>query len=263
MIAEKMFFTNGGGFKVPAVKYTLSKMDINKKYPLFIFLHGVGETGNTSTNSVDILFNSSNQANLIKFAEQLGFLVIAPQFVPAYNYSIIGGKVNQTWRPEWAGGNYVNDTIDWAIKNMPIDPARVHLTGLSGGGGGCYDYITTSQSFADKIASCIPICGTELSGIPNWDAARTVPIWAFCGDKDSFYGGNVRQAQKSGAKLTTIPNAGHFIWGGVYDMPELYAWALSNVNDPKIEPVPTDPFKPTHILRHADGTIENVRIETL
>jgi len=259
-----MFFVNGGGFKVPAVKYSPNKIEAGKKYPLVVFLHGNGQTGTEATNSIDRLYNSGEHANILKYADQLGFFVFAPQFVQAYNYAKIGGKITQTWRPEFAGGNYVNDAIDWAIANLPIDPAKVHGTGLSGGGGGWWDYVTTSQQFADKLASCIPICGTELSGTPNWDAAKTVPIWAFCGDKDSFYGGNVRQCERANAKLTTIAGAGHNIWGGVYNMAEIYAWMFSNVNDPNPMPIPTEPaFKPTHIIRKADGSSESVRIETL
>lgn len=263
MIASKMYFTNGGGFKVPAVKYLLNTMDATKKYPLVVFLPGNGESGDGSDGSLSRLATNNNNANVLKFAEQFGFLVFMPQFVQAYNYIKIGDKVTQTWRPEWSGGNYVNDAIEWAKANMPVDPTKIILTGLSGGGGGCVDYITNSQAFADKISACIPVCATEQSGTPNWEAAKTVPTWFWHGDADAtiHVGASIRQAAACNAKLTIIPGAGHSIWSTVYNTPELYKWALAQTSD--IKPIPTEPFKPTHIIRNADGSSESVRIETL
>lgn len=262
MIAEKMYFVNGGGFKVPAIKYTLSKMDAAKKYPIVIFLPGNGESGDGTDAGLSRLANNNNNANVLKFADQLGFLVFMPQFVQAFNYINVNGKTSQSWRPEYAGGVYVNDAIEWAKANMPIDPNKIILTGLSGGGGGVIDYITNSQAYADKIAAAIPVCGTEQSGNPNFEAAKTVPSWFFHGDADTTIdvGASIRQSQKCGGKLTIIPGGTHSIWSQVYNMPELYTWALAQTNNtkpiPVPEPIPTPPVKTIKsvTVEYNDGT---------
>lgn len=257
MIAEKTNFKNGGGFNVPVIKYIPGV----KKYelpPLVIFCHGNGEVGDGTDAGLSRLFNNNNHANILKFGDDLGFHVLAVQFVQKYNYVKVDGRVIQTWRPEGAGGTYLNDAIDWAKANLPVDPKKIIITGLSGGGGMVLDHVTASQEHADKVSCCIPICATEQAGTPNWEAAKTVPMWFFHGDADTtiHVDASVRQAEKANAKLTIIPGAGHSIWGGVYGRADLWKWALEQDNEikPLPEPIPIPKTIKNVTVEYSDGT---------
>lgn len=228
--------------KIPALVYTPDKGVGGTKVPGVIFLHGVNESGDGTPAGLNKLKNSGNHGGILRFGDQLGFIVVAPQFVPALN-----GYV-----PEWTGGTYVDKVIEWAKANLPIDPSMIYLTGLSGGGGGTWNYFTKELAYAQKIAAAIPVCGLEqVRGDFSLPAKASLPIWAFHAADDGTVnvGSSRRQIENVNkfnpvplAKYTEYPTGGHAIWGKVYGDPALYTWMLAQkrklTNDPEPEPDP-------------------------
>ncbi len=185
-----------------------------KRYPLLVFIHGIGELGDGSTQ----LYNAANvgvarlikdkkfPANFVVNNKNYSFIVISPQ-IKKWDYTTVAKDVN--------------DMITFAIKKYRIDTTRIYVSGLSMGGGYTWDYAGT---YASRIAAIAPICGA--SG-PNDTKVKTIanaklPVWAFHNDDD----GTVRfqQFKRLGkqdqctaippmkAKLTLWPTGGHDAW---------------------------------------------------
>lgn len=224
---------------IPAAYY---KPDIIQgAAPLVIFLHGNGEQGDGTDRGLDRLINNNNHEHLVTNTLKRGGIVLAPQFVQAYN---------DDWRPEWAGGKYVDAVVDWALLNLPIDPKRIYLTGLSGGGGGCWDYISLLPEYNQKIAAVVPICGTPQSGERDWSlcAKTNLPVRAYHARDDRKIGyestlqqvAAINEHEPQMAEMTIYDSGGHGIWGRVYQDQEMYQWLFSQVrkDSPVIIPPP-------------------------
>jgi len=73
----------------------------------------------------------------------------------------------------WDTGT-IDTFVTWALAHYRIDPARVYFTGVSLGGGGTWAYVRAN---GDRVAACIPICGSTGAGDPTKFAG--VPTWSF------------------------------------------------------------------------------------
>lgn len=179
----------------------------DKKYPLLLFLHGVGECGdNLELVKIHGPFNKVKEL-------KLPFIIVAPQSTSRY------------WDM-----NTLNALLDELLAKYPVDSTRVYLTGLSMGGFGAWRW---SQERPDRFAAVVPICG---GGDPSTVTAKMkdLPIWAFHGAKDKTVllqksQDMVDAVNKIGGsvKFTVYPEAGHDSWTETYNNPELYRWMLS------------------------------------
>lgn len=202
--------SNIGGFHVatPALYDSTGK-----RYPLLVFIHGIGEVGNGSTQ----LYNAANvgPARLIKDRK------FPPNFkVGDKNYSfIVVSPQIKTWEYKTMARD-VNDMISYAISKYRIDTTRIYVSGLSMGGGYTWDY---AGVYASRIAAIVPICG---AAGPNDAKVKTIAnaklaVWAFHNNDDK----TVSPANSTGfvnainalnpavkARLTLWPTGGHDAW---------------------------------------------------
>lgn len=157
--------SNIGGFRarIPAL---YSKTD--KKYPLIIFIHGIGELGNGSSELSRVAYfgisglvsRKELPANFKVNGENFSFIVISPQF------------------KKWPSADDVNALLEHLKKKYRIDEKRVYISGASMGGGATWDF---AAKYADKIAAIVPICGAATindNGAKNI-ANNKVAVWAF------------------------------------------------------------------------------------
>src|SRR4051812_46607271 len=120
------------------------------KYPLIIFLHGIGERGIGTTQLRNVtccgLPRIVKLGNKMKFTwngKTETFIVIAPQCPKKYGM----------WPTV-----FVDELIKYAKQNLRIDPNRIFLTGLSMGGGGTLKYISNAPQFPMNLAAAATIC---------------------------------------------------------------------------------------------------------
>lgn len=226
--------------------------------PLIIFLHGIGERGNSDTVSVRAV-EANEIPKLIKagvFTQDA--IVLSPQLKNTYGY----------W-PTWQ----VKELIDYAKANLNIDPNRIILTGLSMGGGGVWSCLEDSV-IASQLSAAVPVCGTCNYINGKYILKYKIPVWIFHADNDGSVGvgcsgGAYNDLIKKGAtnvKFTQFVDGGHSIWPRVYDQgnptykvksqtvygaiidetlsPNAYQWAFA-FNKPVdiIPPVVTPPVK--------------------
>ena len=134
----------GGFYRAMPARYDST----TKKYPLLVFLHGVGEVGNGASDLSRLLVNAVpkllNQKTFpAKFTvngTDFSFIVVNPQF------------------KEWPQPSDVNALIDYAVANYRVDEARIYVAGLSMGGGAAWDY---AAAYPKRIAAVVPICGAS------------------------------------------------------------------------------------------------------
>jgi poly(3-hydroxybutyrate) depolymerase len=203
------------------------------KLPVIIFLHGVGERGNGTTDLP--LITKVAMPKYLKLGRTMkfyfdgkwqSFIVLSPQCSTAYS----------SW-PSF----YVDEMIKWAVNKMKGDPNRIILTGLSMGGGGTWAYPCVSATNAQKLAAIVPVCGTcQMTNAKNI-AANKVAVWAFHSKNDprvSYSCSNNAVTNITNATplikplLTTYTVATHSIWDMAYDTtytqqnPNVFEWML-------------------------------------
>ena len=200
------------------------------RYPVIIFLHGIGEKGNGTSDLSRItglaLPRMIAQGNPMKFywnGKWETFIVISPQLSNAYG--------------DWSNF-YVEEMIKHATTTLRGDPNRVFLTGLSLGGGAVF---RIGSALAPKLAGIAPVCPT-CQGV-NWQtiAAANLPVWTFHAKDDGVASWTCSQNPVNAinsynpavkAKATLWADGNHWIWDRAYDpaynwqSPNLYEWFL-------------------------------------
>ena len=207
----------------------------SNKYPVVIFLHGIGERG-TNTQDTTLLSQSIQEvAKLgppmyVKNGNQFPFILISPQLKNNYG--------------NWPS-NYVLEVINYIKTYLRIDEKRIYLTGLSLGGGGAW---WTAQDYPELFAALAPVCGgRNTPSMACAIASESLPVWAFHGDKDSIVPlsrsinmvnaiNDCVPAPDPKAKITIYPGVAHNAWTYAYKIdnsihdPNVYEWMLSFKN---------------------------------
>lgn len=198
------------------------KLDATKRYPLVIWLHGSGQSGDDNTSQLGgaprVWVSEANHAKNPCF-------MIAPQCPSAD----IGWK-------EQVAANVVALIADLS-DHLPIDETRIYLTGSSMGGFGTFNM---AVKYPQVFAACVPLCG---GGDPkNAEALKTMPFWVFHGDKDDMVPVErsrvvVEAVKKAGGELmnySELAGEGHGITGVVYPREDLYEWLFKQQKKPAV-----------------------------
>ena len=144
-------------------------MDVNKKYPMVLALHGLGERG--ADNNLQIIVNKMATS----WAEP-GIQSKNPCYVIAPQLPITSS--------DWVTGvakDVLLNMLDSALTKYNIDKERVYITGLSLGGNGTWNCLCLRP---DLFAAAVPIAGWGNS----WQASliKNIPIWNFHGQSDNI-----------------------------------------------------------------------------
>jgi predicted esterase len=205
----------------------------NYKYPVIVFLHGIGERGNGTTDLPNVLgngtpYNIKSGHNMRFFwnGKWETFLVLIPQLSTNYG----------SWQ-----NFYTDEMIKYAKQNLNIDPNRIFLAGLSLGGGGTWKYAASSLTNAQNLAAIAVACGTCEN--VNWCniANAKLPVWAFHAEDDGTVPAGCTSGTIQGINScnpavkpyqTMWATGQHWIWGRVYSTgydaqhPNIYEWFL-------------------------------------
>src|SRR5688572_2441324 len=118
------------------------------RYPVIIFLHGIGERGNGTTMLQDVtccgiprMIRLGHKMRFTWNGKTETFIVLSPQCPEKYGM--------------WPAA-FVTDLINYAKNNLRIDANRIYLTGLSMGGGGTFRFISTSADQPKQLAGAAP-----------------------------------------------------------------------------------------------------------
>ena len=222
----------------PYLIYKPPKFEENSLWPLLLFLHGAGESGN---NPMEVLSEGATGCPLVELKEgrandvlKNSFVIVAPQTNSGWNANLIREFVN----------GIVEDT------SFRVDSTRMYATGVSMGG-----YGTWVAGTLGMFAAIAPICGA--GSVPPSSLSDT-PVWAFHGSNDvvvpvmatdemvgelrSFRFGKQDESGGFGAanevkytRYETSPSPtgweryeGHASWKQAYNRAELFDWLLKH-----------------------------------
>ncbi len=205
-------------------EYTPAGYGGGDKYPLMVFLHGIGENGNGDSELDKVVNNGPPK--LIQndqWKQELPFVVLSPQHP--------GGGC--------PGPAEIHDFITFATTHYDINLSRVYLTGLSCGAIGAWGYL--GEYLDEQIAALVPVAGDGKGAIgkAHCDLGK-VPIWAFHGDADDTVNvsGTVVPVTELKAcdpvpdvDMVIYPGVGHDSWTMTYDLSsghDIYAWLLEH-----------------------------------
>lgn len=205
------------------------------KYPIVVFLHGLGER---CPNTTDIAILGANIVNVakhgpakhVKNGTQFPFILISPQLKSNYG--------------DWPT-SYVLEVLNYVKTYLRVDERRIYLTGLSLGGGGTWN---TTQDNPKLFAAIAPVCGSRNSTSKACPiAAENLPVWAFHGDADDVVAlsksvnmvnaiNACTPAPTPRALMTIYPGITHNSWDRAYTTdhtyhnPNVYEWMMSYTN---------------------------------
>jgi len=225
---EKRTFTR----RKASLPYRLLKPDGYDKsgdvrYPLVVFLHGIGERG--TDNEKQLVYG------VMEFVKESTrkkhpCLIAAPQcptddlWVSVTPWLITGNLplARYPTRPT----ERVLHLIESLSKEYRIDADRIYLTGISLGGFGVWDLASRKP---ELFAAAMPICG---GGDPaQAEKLAKLPIWAFHGDADSSVPVDrsrdmIAAIKKAGGapKYTEYKGVGHDAWTPTYKNDEVLDW---------------------------------------
>ena len=206
-----------------------------KKWPIILFLHGVGERGDDGLQQTDIGIAHAIRKNASAFP----FIVVMPQCRKDKRWIHVDMQAQAL------------AALEQATREFHGDRERTYLTGLSMGGYGTWDM---TAKYSGKFAAYVPICGgifgppkvpeahVGLAGDPTVtdpyaETARRIgstPIWIFHGSADdtvpveeSRKMAQALQTAKGNVRYTEYPDVGHNSWDKAYAEPELIPWLLA------------------------------------
>lgn len=233
-------------------KPTSYNNDKNAKYPLIIFLHGIGERGNGTSElwklkriGIPAYIAKGEPMKFTVGGKSHSFIVLSPQCATKYSM----------WPTL-----YVDALLEYAEKNLRIDKKRIYLTGLSMGGGGTWKYISASENNAKKFAAVATVCAPSTLTNPCVVAKTKLPMWSFHASNDPIVSvsvitnaiSRILGCNPAIKPLKTVWNSGgHEIWDKAYNTkhtyqtPNVFEWFLgysrdeaTNDDEPQEEPKP-------------------------
>ncbi len=179
-----------------------------RHWPLIVFLHGSGERGSDLAQ-----VKAHGLPRLIDAGLAPPAIVVSPQC-----------EADQEWDP-----HALHALLLALRRSLRIDPARVTATGLSMGGGGCWNWAMT---WPEDLAGIAPVCG--YGNDERIARMRAVPVRAYHGADDTVVPLAAQRdlvaalrAAGGEAELTVYPGVGHDAWNPAYADPALLPWLLA------------------------------------
>ena len=206
--------------------------DETKKYPLHLFLHGIGERGSDNKKQLTYINKVfSNKRNRKKFPA----IVIFPQAPVTDSWSsreLIKSPDNKNYKfkknsTPTKSLSMVMGLMDSLVTLDHVNNKRVYLTGLSNGAMGAFELLNKRPNM---FAAATPICG---AGHPDWilNYAKKTPLWIIHGSDDRtvhpYYSIRMANAviQAGGSpKLTLYNNVKHNSWLNIFRDPRFLPW---------------------------------------
>jgi len=235
-IYEARSFTSSEGDTIPYRLFVPEDYDPKKKYPVILFHHGGGGTGNDNRKNLEGALVKEWIGPEAQAKNQC--LIVVPQ-IPGK------GKTNKNLEVAVDAMKRrirtIHEILDSLEKEYSIDTSREYVTGLSFGGECTWLSLIERP---DRFAAAVPICATDLlvqmDGAKRGEIFAQLPLWIFHGDADKVVPvetsrKTVKSLRDAGGdpKYTEFPGVGHDSWDLAYRDPELIEWFFAQSREPE------------------------------
>jgi predicted peptidase len=209
----------------------------HQKWPVILFLHGVGERGDDGLLQTDVGIGSEIRTN----RSAIPAIVVMPQCP------------KRLWWMLPPMDDLAMAALEQATKEFHGDAQRTYLTGLSMGGFGAWHL---AEKYPGRFAALVVICGgirppaaarsayPDLAKLTPPDSPESylaaaqrvgkIPVWIFHGGGDDIVPVSESQRMNDAMKqigaevrYTEYPGVGHASWKKAYAEPELFPWLFS------------------------------------
>ena len=177
--AEKHVFKQKDG-SLPYRLVHPEKENGSQKYPLLVYLHGMGTRGNDNEEPLQKFSAFFADATTVNKFPCYILIPQCPENDVWVSFPGFPNSLATTKDPTTAAAN-VLALIHQLADTRNIDASRIYLTGFSMGGEGTFDLLTREPAlFA---------CGVPLASVADTSKAgiiKDIPIWAFHGSDDKI-----------------------------------------------------------------------------
>jgi hypothetical protein len=220
------FTAKQGRFAGEVFKFRLFQPTIvnpEVRYPLLIWTSGYGEMGDDNFAQLRHLqYIFYDQAS----GERAAFFCLVMQVPKRY-----GNWIEPTNPPDDVA-EVMMSLVDDIQQRFPMDADRIYLSGVSSGGGVCWELL---QRHPSKFAAVAPLASE--GGGDNQrrlSAAKAVPVWVFHAARDPLTAiepvrHTVQMLKKAGGivHLTEIDSDYHDCWTAAFTEYRLMDWLLA------------------------------------
>jgi predicted esterase len=204
-----------GNAKLPYRLFVPQSYDPARKYPLVLFLHGIGEKG--ADNAIQLRNNANGAMVFVSAAAQAA----NPCFM------LIPQSESGWWG---AYADLIPQLLNDLSGEYSIDMERLYVTGLSSGGSGVWELLIRNPQL---FAAGVPICGNAdakkaslLANVAIWNFhTADDPTMPVKGSRDM-----IDAIRRAGGKpfYTEYPTGGHgSSWVRAYKEPALVDWVMA------------------------------------
>lgn len=225
--AELEYRYTGGRYENEAIRYRFrspKKIVPGRTYPLVVWLHGKGESGEDNTRQ---LAHLQGTMEFLDGKNELDFFILATQ-CPADNR-----EWERSVSPDGKGDapvTILGEILDEALKKYPVDRNRIGVIGVCSGGSGAWPLL---KSRPDLFSGAV-VFSTAAPTDFQWDERfRNTAFWAFANRDDRsvsipemrYF---VDRINRSGglAHLTLRKTGGHDSWSNAMREDKVVAWLV-------------------------------------
>ena len=224
-VYEAATHQDADGRKLPYRLLKPERIKSGESYPLVLYLHGSGDRG---TDNHEQLLHAAAELAKPENRRQYPCFVVAPQCPPDCRWVEVDWSSLSHTMPENPSAplKLTLELLDKLAVELPVDRARIYITGLSMGGFGAWDAM---QRRPECFAAAIACCGGGDSAEAT--KLKSIPIWAFHGDQDPEVPvcrttDMIDAIRKAGGtpRMTIYRGVDHNCWSRAYADPEVWSW---------------------------------------
>lgn len=231
---DRYRFCNKLDYTLPYALHVPKKKSENKKFPIYILLHGLF---GGDEKAIAPIFHMKN---IYKRLDMSNSIVLIPSLPKSVGFPTdLSGKVPFASKNSFDG--ILTSLLEQLLKKYPIDEKRIHIIGISNGAMGVY---TQLYLHPHRYASAIALMGCmDLSNIDN-ELEFSTPIWMVHSADDKnvsididaygFSGSDVifkklGNQENRNLKYTRYETGGHNIANKFIKEKDWINWTLTNI----------------------------------
>ncbi len=224
--AEMAYKYTDGRYDNETIKFRFrspDKVEPGKKYPLVVWMHGTGESGNDNKRQ---LSHMQSTMEFLAGPHKLDFYILATQ-CPGDN-----NQWTTSISKEGKGDaplTILQEILDRILQNYPIDKDRIGLVGICSGGFGAWPLLEAKPDFF----SAATVFSSAVPDLDFWDERyKKTSLWAFNNTDDKSI--PVEPMRQAVAKMRNVGSfayltertGGHDSWARAMRDDKVIAWLV-------------------------------------